>query len=165
MAFDCFLKIETIPGESTDDKHKEWIEVLSYGFGVNQQSAGSRSTAGGAASGRADFSNFVVVHSLDKASPKLALACAKGEHITTVTLTINRAGGDKEQFMEYKMQDVVITSVEVDGQAKGEEPLPTEEISFNYGKITWSYTETDHMTGKPKGKVSTAWSLVENKAA
>ena len=26
MAFDCFLKIEGVPGESTDDKHKDWIE-------------------------------------------------------------------------------------------------------------------------------------------
>ena len=24
--FDAFLKIATIPGESTDDKHKDWIE-------------------------------------------------------------------------------------------------------------------------------------------
>ena len=28
MAIDCFLKIETIPGESTDDQHKDWIEIL-----------------------------------------------------------------------------------------------------------------------------------------
>jgi len=25
MPFDAFLKIATIPGESTDDKHKDWI--------------------------------------------------------------------------------------------------------------------------------------------
>jgi hypothetical protein len=29
-AFDSFLKIDGIPGESTDDKHKDWIEVISY---------------------------------------------------------------------------------------------------------------------------------------
>jgi bacteriocin-like protein len=27
-AFDRFLKIDGIPGESTDDKHKDWIEIL-----------------------------------------------------------------------------------------------------------------------------------------
>ncbi len=36
MAFDAFLKIDGIPGESTDDKHKDWIEVLSYGVGIQQ---------------------------------------------------------------------------------------------------------------------------------
>ncbi|MEW6289765.1 MAG: type VI secretion system tube protein Hcp, partial [Thermodesulfobacteriota bacterium] len=29
MPADNFLKIEGIDGESTDDKHKGWIEVLS----------------------------------------------------------------------------------------------------------------------------------------
>ncbi|WP_353327541.1 type VI secretion system tube protein Hcp, partial [Chitiniphilus shinanonensis] len=27
MAFDAFIKIDGIPGESTDDKHKDWIEI------------------------------------------------------------------------------------------------------------------------------------------
>ena len=38
-AVDTFLKINGIPGDSTDDKHKDQIEVLSCGFswGVEQQ--------------------------------------------------------------------------------------------------------------------------------
>ena len=93
MAFDAFIKIEGIPGESTDDKHKDWIEVLSYSTGVSQPSAGSASSGGGASSERADFQDFSIVKTLDKASPKLALACARGEHIPTVTLELCRAGG------------------------------------------------------------------------
>jgi type VI secretion system secreted protein Hcp len=164
MAFDCFLKIETIPGESTDDKHKDWIEVLSFSTGISQGSAGSRSTAGARSSGRADFADFTVVHSLDKASPKLALACAKGEHIKTVTMTLNRAGGNKEQYMEYKLEDVLVSSVNSNGSMQSGDTLPQEEISFNYGKMTWTYTETDKKTGAAKGKVSAAWSLIENKS-
>ncbi len=76
MPFDAFLKIATVPGESTDDKHKEWIEVLSYSWGVSQMLGGSASSTGSHAGQRADFSAFSVVHSLDKASPKLFLACA-----------------------------------------------------------------------------------------
>ncbi len=33
MAVDYFLKIDGIAGESTDDKHKEWIDVLSFSWG------------------------------------------------------------------------------------------------------------------------------------
>jgi len=40
MAGDCFLKIDGIPGESTDDKHKDWIEVMSYSHGVSQMAGG-----------------------------------------------------------------------------------------------------------------------------
>ena len=31
--------------------------------------------------------------------------------------------------------------------------LPLEEISFNYGKIEWTYTLMDHETGKPRSDV------------
>jgi hypothetical protein len=36
MAFDAFMKIDGIPGESTGDKHKEWIEISSFAHGVEQ---------------------------------------------------------------------------------------------------------------------------------
>ena len=41
MAFDTFLKIDTIDGECTDDKHKGWIEVFSFSHGVAQTGAGT----------------------------------------------------------------------------------------------------------------------------
>ena len=46
MAFDTFLKISTIPGESTDDKHKDWIEILSFSTGLDQPASGSVSSGG-----------------------------------------------------------------------------------------------------------------------
>jgi hypothetical protein len=33
MAFDTFLKIDGIPGESTDDKHKDWMEISLFLLG------------------------------------------------------------------------------------------------------------------------------------
>jgi type VI secretion system secreted protein Hcp len=42
MPGDAFLEIDGIKGESTDDKHKDWIEILSYSHGVSQSGAGSR---------------------------------------------------------------------------------------------------------------------------
>jgi len=41
--------------------------------------------------------------------------------------------------------------------------LPTESVSFNYGKLTWNYIQTDHKTGKPKGDVKAHWDLTANK--
>ncbi len=161
--FDAFLKVATVPGESTDDKHKEWIEVLSFSWGVSQPSAGARSSGGAASSQRADFNDFSIVKTLDKASPKLALACAGGEHINEVKLELCRATEDKLKYMEYKMSDVIVRSVRPGGAAQGGEALPLEEVSFNYGKIELIYTESDHQTGKAKGDIKTGWNLVENK--
>jgi len=37
MAFDAFIKISSIEGESRDSRHKGWIEVLKYGLGKRQR--------------------------------------------------------------------------------------------------------------------------------
>ncbi|MBU0718918.1 MAG: type VI secretion system tube protein Hcp [Planctomycetes bacterium] len=163
MAFDCFLKISTIPGESKDDKHKDWIEVLSYSHGVSQPGSGSVSSGGARSAERCNHQDFSVVKTLDKASAKLALACCNGEHINEVKVVLCRATGDKTKYMEYKMSDVIVSSVRPGGSAQGGETLPLEEVSFNYGKMEWSYTETDHATGKPKGDVKAHWDLKTNK--
>ena len=163
MAFDAFLKIATIPGESLDDKHKDWIEVLSYSFGVHQPATGAASTTGGAASQRASFSDFTVVHHLDKSAPKLAEACATGEHIKDVTLELCRAGGNKLKYYEIKMEHVIVSAVEAGGHAGGGEDVPTETVSFNYGKIKWTYTQQKRADGSGGGNVPGGWDLTANK--
>ena len=160
MAGDCFLKIDGIPGESTDDKHKEWIEVLSYSSGVSQMAAGDRSTGGAASAGRCSHQDFSIVKELDKTSPTLDLQCCNGTHIKKVAVELCRATGDKTKYMEYIMEDVIISSVSIGGGGGG---LPTESVTFNYGKITWNYIQTDHETGAPKGNIQKYWSLILNK--
>ena len=160
MAGDCFLKIDGIPGESTDDKHKDWIEVMSYSSGVSQMAGGDRSTGGAASGGRCDHQDFSIVKTLDKASPTLDLFCCNGTHIKNVAVELCRATGNKEKYMEYKMEDVIISSVSVGGGGGG---VPTESVTFNYGKMTWNYIQTDHKTGATKGNVQKYWSVIENK--
>jgi len=159
MAFDAFIKIDGIPGESTDDKHKDWIEVLSYSFGVSQMASATASSSGGASAERANFQDFSIVKTLDKASPKLTLACASGQHIKEITVELCRAGGDKVAYMEYKMNEVIISSVSVGGGGGGE---PTESLTFNFGKIQWTYTQQKRADGTAGGKVSAGWDLEKN---
>jgi type VI secretion system secreted protein Hcp len=163
MPFDAFLKIDGIPGESTDDKHKEWIEILSFNYGVSQSTSGSASTAGGATSGRADFHDFSIVKALDKASPKIFEACTCGTHIKTITITLCRAGGDKLKYMEYKLSNSIISSYRPGGSAQGGEALPLEELSFNYGKLELSYTQQKRADGSGGGQVAAGWDLEANK--
>ena len=58
------------------------------------------------------------------------------------------------------LTDVVITSIEYGSQGD----MPTEQISFNYGKIDWAYTPSDKM-GKSGLPISTGWDLKLNKKA
>lgn len=162
MAFDTFLKISTIPGESTDDKHKDWIELLSFSIGVSQPATGSASSGGGRTAERCEHQDFSCVKSVDKATAKLFLACCNGEHIPNVDVEVCRNTGKKQKYLEFKMYDVIVSNVSPGGSSKGE-TLPLESVAFNYGKVEWIYTETDHKTGMPKGDVKGGWDLIANK--
>jgi type VI secretion system secreted protein Hcp len=161
--FDAFLKVDGIPSESTDSAHKEWIEVLSYSHGVSQPASATASSSGGAPGGRCHHSDFTIVKSLDKASPKLYEICCTGKPIKEVTLELCRAGGDKLKYLEVKMEEVIVSSVSPGGSGKGGDDIPTETISFNYGKVKWTYTQQKRADGSGGGNVTGGWDLTANK--
>jgi type VI secretion system secreted protein Hcp len=100
---------------------------------------------------------------LDKATPKLAQACASGEHFKTATLTLCRAGGSKLAYMAYKLSDVLLESVSAGGAANGDGGVPVEQVAIRYGKIELEYTVVGN-DGKAAGNVTGGWDLKENKA-
>src|SRR5262249_13545832 len=90
MASDIFAKLGDIKGESTDDKHKDEIEVLSYSWGLaNPARIGA---GGGGGAGKATFQDLSFHHAIDKASPLLMKACATGLHLKEATITHRKAG-------------------------------------------------------------------------
>jgi type VI secretion system secreted protein Hcp len=158
MAFDTFIQIAGIEGESSDDKHQNWIEIISYGSGLAQSVSSTASSVGGASAERADFHDFTFTKQLDTASPKLAIACADGTHIDTIIVELCRAGTDKVKFMEYKMTNCLISSIMTSGGGD----FPTEEVAINFGKIEWSYTQQKRKGGGASGNVAAGWDLQKN---
>jgi type VI secretion system secreted protein Hcp len=165
MAFDAFVKIDTIQGECTDEKHKDWVAIQSFSHGMSQQVSASASAVGGRTTGRVDMQDFSIVKYLDRASPKLSLACCNGEHLAKVTVELCKAGKDPQKYMEFKLSDVVVASVRTGGSCQGGDALPTEEVSFHFGKIEWTYSVLDSKTGKPTGNVPAMWDLSKGKGA
>jgi len=164
MAFDAFLKIEGIDGESQDDKHKGWIEILSFSVSAQQPVSATASSSGGATTQRVNIQHFSVTKSMDKASPKLFEACCTGQHFGTVTIELCRAGGgeNKLKYMEYKLSNAVIASVHPSGTAGGSD-VPHEEIGFDFGKIEMTYVQQQRKDGSGSGNVSAGWDLQTNK--
>lgn len=160
MAVDIFLQIEGIDGESSDDAHDKWIEILKYSHGLKQPVSGASAT-GGRTGGRADFQNLAVEKTLDNATPDLNIKCAKGEHIPTITLELCLASGDKHTFMKYEFEDCIVTSIEAGG-SHTDEIRPVETVTFAYGKVKWEYTPIDH-TGAPGSPTDRTWNLETNK--
>ena len=161
--FDTFVKIDGIPGECTDDKHKDWIEILSFSHGMSQPASVTASSAGGASAERCNHSDFQIAKLLDKASPKIYEICCSGKHIKEVTVEMCRAGGDKMKYMEVKLADVIISSAAPSGASANTEGFPSESVSFNYGTIRWTYTQQKRADGSGGGNVTGGWSLIANK--
>ena len=145
MAFDAFLKLDGIPGESVDKKHKDEIEILSWSWGVSN--AGSAS-GGGGGTGKASFQDFHFVSNLQKSSPSIWLKCATGEHIKQGLITVRKAGGNQFEFYKVTLTDVLVSSFQQGGDAGGLSDRPTEQISLNFQKV-----RTDYMLQTDKGTV------------
>jgi type VI secretion system secreted protein Hcp len=161
MAIDAFLKFfgPDIAGESTDDKHKDWMEVLSFNWGVTQASSMASGT-GGRSAERADFGDFHFNKTIDKASIDLAQGCAAGQHYNKVELQVHEAAAEKHQYYKVLMENVIISSYQPGG-SKGADK-PNESAAINYGKIQWEYTPLGH-DGKPGTKVGPkGWNLETN---
>jgi type VI secretion system secreted protein Hcp len=159
MAADMFLKIDGIEGESSDDKHKNEIEVESFSWGLTQ--TGSLAFGGGAGAGKAQFQDFHFVTNTSKASPKLFLTCAAGEHIKEATLTVRKSNSDsKQDYLFIKMNDVLISSYQTGGSQGGGNPV--DQVSLNFAKIEYSFKPQ-----KPDGSLDAAivggWDLKLNK--
>ena len=162
MAFDSFIKFDGIPGESKDDKHKDWIEVLSFSQEMDQPASATGSSAGGSTAERVNFSTYNIVHYIDKASTKLAEACCKGTHIKEVTIDFCRSGGDKLTYYTVKLEQVLVSNIQLSGTHSDDAGFPTESISLTFGKISWTYTQQG-ADGKAAGQIFSKWDLTTNK--
>ena len=164
MAFDAYIQIQGIKGDSTDDKHKDWIEVISYNHAIQQITGGSSSAQGAFAGGKSDHADFSIVKMLDSASPLLAKYCCDATPIPEIVFELCRAMGDKTVFMKYTMKDAIVSSTSPTGNANGDDAIPLEQVSFRYGEIHWEYTPTDPTGGGKTGAaVQAGWSPLKNK--
>lgn len=158
---DLFLKLDGIPGESRDDKHKDEIDLVAFSWGVDQRGEGGRpggGRPGGAGRpGRPDFRAFSFQMRASKASPVLFLACASGKHIKEAMLSVRKAGGRPLEYVKIKFTDVVVTSFE---QTSGDE-APAEMVAFDFGGIDFAYTSQD-ASGGPGPVTQTGWDLSQN---
>lgn len=158
-AVDYFLKLDGIDGEATDAKYKNSIDVESWSWGETQ--SGTHSGGGGGGAGKVQMQDFHFVMKINKASPKLMLACATGEHVKKATLTCRKAGGKQEDFLTIVMSDLLVSSYQTGGSGHSD-IVPTDQISLNFSKIEFEYKPQD-AAGKLGSPIKTGYDVKQNK--
>jgi len=157
-AVDYFLKIDGIDGESMDGKHKGEIELESFSWGESQ--SGSFAAGGGGGAGKVQMQDFHFVMRVNKASPKLLLACASGEHIKKAVLTCRKAGKEQQEFLKVTMSDLLVSSYQTGG-SNSSNVLPLEQISLNFSKIEQEY-KPQGADGSLQAAVKAGWDVKQN---
>ena len=154
-----FLKIDGIPGESLDSKHKDEIELVSFGWGVTQAVAETPGAgAGGGAAGRAHFQDFHFTMRVNKASPQLFLACASGKHIKEANLSVRRTQKEQVEYLKIKFTDLLVTSFQ-EGDTDGE--VPQESIAFAFSRVQLEY-RPQSARGAAGAALTAGWDLSKN---
>lgn len=133
--FRVYLAVNGIPGSMVERKpFMADIYVKSFSWGEKMSIA----YGAGSGAGKVNMDDLVVIKPIDRASVGLAGACAVGEHIRELRLTVCRMiRGREVPVYSIYLYDVLVsgTSVEMDqGQF-------FERVSFNYTRAQWTYYE------------------------
>jgi type VI secretion system secreted protein Hcp len=155
---DYFLKIDGVQGESADSKHKGEIELESFSWG--ETNPGGHGAAGGGA-GKVSVQDLHFVMKLNKASPKLFLACALGEHLKHALLTGRKAGKGQQEFLVYKFTDLLVSSYQTGASAHDLEG-PFDQVSFNFARIEVEYRPQKE-DGSLDAAIKAGWDVKTNK--
>jgi len=100
---------------------------------------------------------------VDLASPLLLSHSAEGKHISDGTLTARNQsiGGVGQEFLLFKMTNVLVTSVDMAETSK-DESRPIETITLNFAKLEFDY-RSFKQDGSVNQEKSFAWDFSANK--
>ena len=134
MAIDVYLQIDGIKGESTDDKHKDWIECKSVSWSVEQPKSATASTGGGHTAERCEHKDIVISKLADLSSPVLLQTCSAGKTIPKARFEFMRADGQGERvkYFEIEIENVLIGAVSPNVD---EGDILGEPVGFKLSKV------------------------------
>ena len=81
-AYDVFVWMHGIQGESRGYRHKDWIDAVNITIEIDR----------GLSGGKVNSGTLVVSKYLDKATPQLGQYCTSGQHIKEVRIELLKVG-------------------------------------------------------------------------
>lgn len=156
MAVDYFLQIAGIEGESQDAKHKGWLDVLSWSWG--ESNPGGPVAGGGGGAGKVSMGDFNFMTTTTKASPKLFLACAAGQHFKEAKLVGRKSGKDQQEYLTWTFSDILVSAFQVSASSE----VPVESVSLSYAKVKLEY-RPQKPDGSLDAPITAGWDLKANK--
>jgi len=163
VALSAYVKFDGIPGECSEDGHKDWVQVTQFNHQAEQKASPSQVDAGGPASAKTEHCAIRLTKAVDKTSPILWERLSSGGVIPEVTIEMTRPdkSGATAKIWEVKLDTVLVSRLQLDGSDNTDD-IPSETVELKYGKIKWTYHVQDR-TGTVGGAVPAGWDLIANK--
>jgi len=156
MAWDAFLTLEGVSGESQRAGHEGEIELISFSFGASNPSSIGIGSGGG--TGKVTLSSFNVMKKTDASSVGMFRASCNGQHFPTAKATLYKSGGDTAlQYLLFEFEEVYVDNIQWSG-AEGGDNVPMESVSFSFGKVTITYTQ-QNPDGTAGGDFQGSWDI------
>ena len=161
MAIDCFLKLDNgIVGECQDEKHKDWIDIQSWGWAMSQ--SGTTHMGGGGGGGKVDVQDIQLTKYVDKATHDLIKRCCSGEHIKSGQLVVRKSGGTAPvDYLKIDLEDVLITNYQTGGSKDGLDRVQ-ETLTLNFRRFQVIYTFQEQ-NGAAGPESLAGWEIAENR--
>lgn len=146
-----YAKYDGFDGESKDQNHDKWSDVLMIDWGMHKPGGGA--TGQSRRRGAAVVEDVVLTMEYEKACPKLQEKMLKGEVIPKLEIEQTATyGGNRSTYLRYELEKVTITSCQVSASGNDEAGPPTVVVGNNFEKVKVTYTEYDN-DGNPGGNV------------
>jgi type VI secretion system secreted protein Hcp len=159
MAYDAFLKLDGITGESQKQGHTGEIDIMSFSWGGSNSS--SVGTGTGVSVGKITVSDFSIMKSTDSASPVLFQKCCDGSVIATGVVTLQRqVSGTATPYLVYNFTNVYVTSIQWSGSGgAGDAPMESVSFCFEVGTVDYTPLADDGTAGTA---VHGGWDIGQN---
>ena len=149
-----FMFIDGVPGDSEDQDHRDWIDVLSV------QESMTRTVDLDGRLGVAKLLDTAINKELDRTSPVLRQELTSGRPIPEVIISVTTSvNGLRVEYFRLTYKGVLLTSISMQGD--GAVPL-AEDLSFTFSSVEWTYTQYDK-NGVPGATITTGWDVVNNR--
>ena len=148
MALQMFMKLEGIPGDTSNYEHKGWCDVLSWNWGMTS----NRKSVQGNAGDRTALNEISVVKPLGIDSPVTRLLFAQGKRIPSVEFSVTPIMGKREiqaKYMHFRLEDVAIKSIVCSGC--NEDKFFREQLTLYFDRIRFEFSEAPTVSGGGSG--------------
>lgn len=159
---ETFLKLGDIKGESTDAKHKDHIEILSFTQSfINSVEFGSG--GGGASVGKVQCGAITLMKSIDKSSPLLLKGVATGVPFKDGVISFRSdSKATTSEYYTITLTNVFVTELT---QTDAQDPNRIfEKLVLNAAAFEFKYTPQS-VKGSAGAPVSFKWDCALNKGA